>query len=285
MITGKTVNLAVIGEPITHTLSPSMHNAAIADVGIDYVYTACPVRRADLQAAVHGFAALGFRGYNVTIPHKEAILPLLDAVDDAAKAIGAVNTVVIEEGRKVGYNTDVAGFLSPFYAQNIPLQGKKAVVFGAGGAARSVLYGLLLKGVSMLTVGARNEGRARAVSEAFSSMGRIVAYDWHADPFQRAIGEADLIVNTTPLGMHPREDEIVPIVWTCVKKEAIVYDLVYTPAKTRFLREAEAHGCMAINGESMLVGQGAEAFFLWTGVEPNRDVMAEALRSALKRRA
>ena len=281
MITGKTTNLAVIGDPVAHSMSPLMHNAAISAAGIDYVYTACPVHGEQLQAAIHGFVALGFRGFNVTIPHKEAVLPLLDEIDDAAKAIGAVNTVVIEHGKTVGYNTDVAGFLSPLQAQGIPVQGKSAVVFGAGGAARAVLYGLLSRGVATLTVGARNHTKAQILVDAFVSMGCVSAYNWHKEDFQRAVQEADLIVNTTPLGMHPREEEIIPIAWENVRPDAVIYDLIYTPVKTRLLREAEAHGCKTVNGEAMLVGQGAKAFQLWTGVEPDRQVMAEALRGAL----
>ncbi|BEU88480.1 shikimate dehydrogenase [Selenomonas sp. TAMA-11512] len=282
MVSGKTINLAVIGDPIAHSMSPQMHNAAIEAAGIDYIYTACHVKEGHLQEAVDGFAALGFRGFNVTIPYKQTILPLLDALDDAAKMIGAVNTVVIKDGRKKGYNTDAAGFLSPLKAQGMSVKGKRAVVFGAGGAARAVLYGLISAGAQCLTVGARNEEKAKALASSFQEMREIAAHEWHKESFAAAIREADLIVNTTPLGMHPGEDETVPIVWDDVRREAIIYDIIYTPAVTRFLREAKEHGCKTINGEAMLVGQGAEAFHLWTGTEPNRQVMTDALRKALQ---
>ena len=151
MFTGKTKNLAVIGSPIEHSLSPAMQNAAIRAAGLDFVYVALPVLPEGLEDGVRGLLALGFRGFNVTIPHKSAIIPLLDEVDEAARAIGAVNTVVQEAGRLRGFNTDAEGFVEALLARGVSLAGKRAVLFGAGGAARAALYGLLRAGAACET--------------------------------------------------------------------------------------------------------------------------------------
>ena len=165
MFTGKTKNLAVIGSPIEHSLSPAMQNAAIRAAGLDYAYVALPVLPERLEDGVRGLRALGFRGFNVTIPHKSAILPLLDEADEAARAIGAVNTVVCEAGRLKGFNTDVEGFLGALAARGFSVEGKRVVLLGAGGAARAALYGLLRSGAAEVTLGVRNAPKARPLAE------------------------------------------------------------------------------------------------------------------------
>ena len=285
MFTGKTKNLAVIGSPIEHSLSPAMQNAAIRAAGLDFVYVALPVSPEGLEDGVRGLLALGFRGFNVTIPHKSAIIPLLDEVDEAARAIGAVNTVVQEAGRLRGFNTDAEGFVEALLARGVSLAGKRAVLFGAGGAARAALYGLLRAGAACVTLGVRNAPKARPLAEAFGRYGEVRLFDWHEAAFSRAVADADLVVNTTPLGMAPQTEGAPPVPWTAVRTETFFYDVIYTPAKTQFLQRAEALGCPTLNGEAMLVGQGAAAFRLWTGVRPDFSVMAHALREALERRA
>lgn len=278
-VSGATKNLGVIGWPIAHSLSPAMQAAAIQRAGLDYAYIAMPVRPETLKQAVEGLRSLGFRGFNVTIPHKTAIMDCLDEIDEDARRIGAVNTVLHEGGRLLGRNTDVTGFLRGFSRQGVTVREKRAVVLGAGGAARAVVWGLLREGVGRLVVGARNPGKARA---ALSDFAAAEVFSWSDGAFLDALGAAEILVNTTPLGMTPKVEATPPVDWGLVQPSAFVCDIIYTPARTRFLRAAEARGCRTLNGTAMLVGQGAEAFELWTGVRPDEDAMERALLEALQ---
>ena len=282
MFTGKTKNLAVIGSPIEHSLSPAMQNAAIRAAGLDYAYVALPVLPERLEDGVRGLRALGFRGFNVTIPHKSAILPLLDEVDEAARVVGAVNTVVQEAGKLKGFNTDVDGFCGALIAHGCSLRGKHVVLFGAGGAARAALYGLFRAGAAKVTLGVRDAEKARPLAQAFGRYGEVCVFGWHDGAFAEAVADAAIIVNTTPLGMAPRMDEMPPVPWDAVRAGAFFYDIIYTPRQTKFLQQAAAHGCPTLNGEAMLVGQGAAAFALWTGRQADVSVMTRALREALE---
>lgn len=284
MITGKTRLLAVIGAPIAHSLSPIIQNAALHAAGLDYVYTALPVRADALSSAVRGLRDAGIAGFNVTIPFKTEIIPLLDALSEDARRIQAVNTVVIEDGRMVGHNTDVVGFLAGFAERGIALTGKKAVLIGAGGAARAALWGLLRSGVSSIVIGVRNAAKGAALAADFAADGDVRAVSFDDSAWIAACSDADLVVQTTPLGMTPHTEEMPPVDAAMIKPSAVVYDLIYTPAETRFLREARARGCETINGETMLVAQGAEAFSLWTGVRPDMELMKRTLHEELSRR-
>ncbi len=283
MITGKTKLLGVIGAPIGHSLSPSIQNAALRAAGLDYVYTALPVRAGALTSAVHGLRDAGYVGFNVTIPFKTEIIPLLDALSEDARRIQAVNTVVIEDGRMVGHNTDVAGFLAGFAERGIALTGKKAVLIGAGGAARAALWGLLRSGVSSIVIGVRSVEKGAALAADFAADGDVRAVSFDDTAWIAACSDADIVVQTTPLGMTPHTAEMPPVDAAMIKPSAVVYDLIYTPAETRFLREARAQGCETINGETMLVAQGAEAFHLWTGKRPDVELMKRVLREELAR--
>lgn len=283
MITGKTRLLAVIGAPIGHSLSPIIQNAALHAAGLDYVYTALPVRADALASAVRGLCDAGIAGFNVTIPFKTEIIPLLDALSEDARRIQAVNTVVIEDGRMVGHNTDVVGFLAGFAERGIALTGKKAVLIGAGGAARAALWGLLRSGVSSVAIGVRSVEKGAALAADFAADGNVRAVSFDDTAWIAACSDADLMVQTTPLGMTPHTEEMPPVDATMIKPSAVVYDLIYTPAETRFLREARARGCETINGETMLVAQGAEAFHLWTGKRPDVELMKRVLREELAR--
>lgn len=284
MITGKTQNLGVIGWPIAHSLSPVIQNAAIEAAGVDYNYTALPVAPENLPAAVEGMKALNYRGWNVTIPHKSAIMPLLDEVDEAARIIGAVNTVVNDEGRLTGHNTDCLGFMGALKNRNIDMTDRTAVLLGAGGAARAVIWGLLQAGTAEVVLGVRNPAKAQPLAEEFAAYGKVTVCSWDAEEFAVKLGDCSLLVNTTPLGMTPKVEECPPVDWSKVNPSAFVYDIIYTPAETRFLREAKAHGHDVVNGEEMLAGQGAEALAMWTGCQPNLTVMQQALRQALTER-
>ena len=285
MITGKTKILGVIGAPIAHSLSPIIQNAALHEAGLDYVYTAFPVHRVALASAVCGLRDAGVVGFNVTIPFKTEIMPLLDALSEDAQRIRAVNTVVIaSDGTMTGHNTDVTGFMAGFAARGIGLAGKRTVLIGAGGAARAALWGLLRSGVSSVCIGVRNLAKGKALCTDFAADGTLAVYCFDDPHFRDVLCTADIVVQTTPIGMSPQTDAMPPVDPAAISPSAAVYDLIYTPAETAFLRAAAAHGCMTINGETMLVMQGAEAFSLWTGVRPNTDLMQRVLREELARR-
>ena len=285
MITGKTKILGVIGAPIAHSLSPIIQNAALHEAGLDYVYTAFPVRRDALASAVCGLRDAGVTGFNVTIPFKTEIMPLLDALSEDAQRIRAVNTVVIaSDGTMTGHNTDVTGFMASFAARGIGLAGKHTVLIGAGGAARAALWGLLRSGVFSVCIGVRNLAKGKALCTDFAADGTLAVYCFDDPHFRDVLCTADIVVQTTPIGMSPQTDAMPPVDPAAISPSAAVYDLIYTPAETAFLRAAAAHGCTTINGETMLVMQGAEAFSLWTGVRPNTDLMQRVLREELARR-
>ena len=285
VITGKTKILGVIGAPIAHSLSPIIQNAALHEAGLDYVYTAFPVHRVALASAVCGLRDAGVVGFNVTIPFKTEIMPLLDALSEDAQRIRAVNTVVIaSDGTMTGHNTDVTGFMAGFAARGIGLAGKRTVLIGAGGAARAALWGLLRSGVSSVCIGVRNLAKGKALCTDFAADGTLAVYCFDDPHFRDVLCTADIVVQTTPIGMSPQTDAMPPVDPAAISPSAAVYDLIYTPAETAFLRAAAAHGCTTINGETMLVMQGAEAFSLWTGVRPNTDLMQRVLREELARR-
>ncbi len=282
MITGKTQNLGVIGWPIAHSLSPVLQNAAIEKAGIDYNYTALPVAPEKLAEAVTGFKALNYRGWNVTIPHKTAIMPLLDEIDEDARIIGAVNTVVNDEGRLKGFNTDCLGFMGALTKRQVTTKDEKVVLLGAGGAARAVIWGLIKAGAKEVVLAVRNPAKAEPLAEEFSQYGKVTVCHWESETFAQVLSDCALLVNTTPLGMTPKVDACPPVDWSKVNPSAVVYDIIYTPAETVFLRQAREHGHMIINGEEMLAGQGAAALQKWTGCEPDIEIMQKALRNALE---
>lgn len=282
MFTGRTKNLGVMGWPIAHSLSPVLQNAALKEAGLDYAYVALPVPSEQLSAAVAGIRAMGFRGVNVTVPHKSEIIPLLDEVDEDARLIGAVNTVVNEDGILKGYNTDAIGFLEALKSEGYALEGKRVCLLGAGGAARAVLRALAKEKAAKVSIGVRNPAKAEPLAELFRERVPVEALFWEGEAFTEAMAEADLLVHTTPLGMHPKVDGMPPVRLEALKASALVYDIVYTPAKTRLLREAEALGHRILNGEGMLAGQGAAAFRLWTGAEADVELMKRVLRSHLE---
>ncbi len=285
--TGKTKNLGVIGYPIKHSLSPVIQNAAIEKADIDYTYIAMPIAPENLQVAVEGLKAIDITGFNVTIPHKVAIMQYLDEIDEAAKIIGAVNTVQFKDSKLYGYNTDSIGFINPLIKEHIELKDKTIVILGAGGACRAVVCGLIQNRVGKIILGVRNPAKGAAMADEFSKTASaygvdIQAYDWHSEKFAQFLREADLLVNTTPLGMQPNVEAMPPVGWEILNKEAFVYDIVYIPAKTRFLREAEQHGHRILNGERMLAEQGAASLHIWTGADIDVDLMVKTLHDFLQ---
>lgn len=283
-IKGTTKLLGVIGSPIEHSLSPVMHNAAIAALGLDYVYLPFPIKPEQLAEAIAGFSAIGLVGFNVTIPHKQAIIPLLTEVSPVAQAVGAVNTVWRTNNGWSGTNTDVEGFLAPLKAYNWDWQKKVAVILGNGGAARAVVAGCCQLGFAEIHVVGRDRDKLIVFQNSWSNSPLAVNISVHLwEDLPQLLPQASLLVNTTPIGMHPHVDE-TPVDATVMAKlptSAIAYDLIYTPNPTQFLKIAQANGAVAIDGLEMLVQQGATALQIWLQQPVPADIMRQSLKQRL----
>ncbi|WP_027401307.1 shikimate dehydrogenase [Aphanizomenon flos-aquae] len=267
MITGKTQLLGVIGHPVSHSLSPLMHNAALTKLGLDYVYLPFPIAPENLERAIAGFASIGMVGFSITIPHKQAILPLLSEISPIAQAIGAVNTVTRRGDKWVGTNTDVEGFIAPLqttYHQD--WSQKRAVILGNGGAARAVVAGCIQLGLAEIHVVGRNLQKLQAFHQSWQNSpfaDKFQVHEWAELP--NLLHQANLLVNTTPMGMYPHIEEspLSSQEISYLPGDAIVYDLIYTPKPTKFLHLAEKQGAIIIDGLEMLVQQGAAALKIW----------------------
>jgi shikimate dehydrogenase len=272
--------LALIGDPVGHSKSPDMMNRALKSHGLPYVYLAFQVAPERLKEAVNGFRALGVKGWNVTIPHKVAIMEHLDEIDESALAIGAVNTVVCEEGKWVGYNTDGPGYLRSLKEEwDLPFSGLKAVILGAGGAARAVGYALATAGVPEISIANRTVEKAEALANHLSSFTQTRAVSLKEG--KDVIEKADLVINTTSVGMHPDRDATpVPAEW--FHEGQYVSDLIYHPRETALLKGAKQQGAKVHEGLGMLVYQAAIAFEKWTGVPAPVSLMKQALANSLK---
>lgn len=277
MITSQTKKIGILGWPLGHSLSPIMQNAAFEALQLDYVYVPLPVHPDDLAQAVAGLKALDFTGANVTIPHKVAIMPYLDEIDSSAQLIGAVNTIVIKDGKSIGYNTDAEGFIQSLTAKNVNIAGKSVVILGAGGAARAIICGLIQHEIHQITIGARKKTKAEDFIRFFPNFTNIEGYDWNESSFNNRLRDCDILINCTPVGMTANKKEDLPIIWNNVNTKAVVCDLIYNPPFTHFLVSAQNRGYMVINGSGMLVEQGALAFELWTGKQGPRQIMSEIL--------
>jgi len=292
MIKGTTKLLGVIGHPVSHSLSPAMHNAAISHLGVDFVYLPFPVKPEDLKVALAGFAAIDLKGFSITIPHKQAILPLLSSVSPIARSIGAVNTVYLTDKGWCGTNTDVEGFLAPLQTPAYqPREGsdwsqKVAVILGNGGAARAVVAGCAQLGCAEIHVVGRSAQNLAEFQDSWVTspmpVQNLQVHTW--DNLSMLISQADLLVNTTPVGMHPHGEKspVDAAALDRISAGAIVYDLIYTPNPTQFLKDAQLRGAIAVDGLEMLVQQGAAALKIWLDKESVPvDVMRQALRQHL----
>lgn len=282
LITGNTRFCGIIGDPIEHTLSPVMHNAAFLEMGLDYVYLPFKVAEKDLPGAIKGLRALNIAGINVTIPHKVAVMSLLDELDELAGYIGAVNTIVNQNGILKGYNTDASGFYRVFTANNIVVSTKKIVILGAGGAARAIAFILADKGAE-ITILNRSLDSAQAISERIFKTLRteIKIGELNLKNLQSSLEEADIVVNATSLGMSPQLAE-TPVPASLLNERMKVVDIIYNPLQTRLLKEAEIKGAGVFNGLEMLVRQGAAAFELWTGLKAPIDTMRKVAGDRLR---
>lgn len=282
-IGGSTRVVGVIGDPIAHTRSPAMHNAAFRELGLDWVYLPFRVGADDVAAAIEGARALGLRGLNVTVPHKEAVLPHLDRLSARARACRAVNTIVFhEDGSNSGDNTDVPGLDRALLEAGLPRRrGDVAVLLGAGGSARAAVAALGAR-ARCVVIAARRPERARALARQLRGAvpARLVAIDLaelapgHASG-RDVLARASVVVNATSLGLHG--ETFVPLDVDATPARCLFYDLVYTRARTPFLAPAARRGRPTANGLGMLLHQGAAAFTAWTGRRAPVEVMRRAL--------
>ncbi len=274
----------IIGDPVEHSLSPAMHNAAFKKAGLDYVYLPFKVTAGNLPGAITGLRSLNLRGINVTIPHKVAVIPLIDELEPMAEKIGAVNTIVNDNGRLKGYNTDAAGFLKSLSAKDIDPSDKKVVILGAGGVSRAIAFTLAEKAAEINVM-----SRSRTIEEAGKlvsnlsrySKNKTLATELNENNLKQALEYADILVNATSVGMNPDADKtLVPR--KLIKPGLVVFDVIYNPEKTRLIEDAEKAGAVVIGGLDMLIWQGALAFELWTGVKAPVNIMKNAAAKLLK---
>ncbi len=275
-IDGQTQLVGIVGWPVAHSLSPEMQNAAFSYTGLNWRYLAFPVRAQDLPTAIKGLAPLGIRGVNITVPYKVDVIPLLDSVTEAVTVVGAVNTIRIDlnTGRLEGLNTDMTGFLVDLAANNVRVdQTSRVIILGAGGAARAIAAGLV-RTASHVTLVNRTLARAESIAKFLESSWAKHNIDAAPlDAMPEASRGATLIINTTPVGLWPDTEGTPWPEGLPFPEGASVYDTVYRPMKTRFMRDAEAAGLRAIGGLGMLVYQGASAFEVWTGRKAPTDIM------------
>ena len=293
-ISGRTALVGVLGDPVRHSLSPAMHNAALAELGLEWAYLALPTPAADLATVVRALEAMGCRGLSVTIPHKQAVAELCRERSALAQRVGAVNTLVpLDGGGWMGTNTDVEGFMAPL--RHGPWQGKRALVLGCGGSARAVVAGLVELGFGAITVAARRPEALAAFAQTCGPWApQLIPLAWGDldSATDNALAQADLVVNTTPIGMAGAKDPAgatdPAALKACplnsaqldqLRPGATVYDLIYTPRPTQLLRQAAQRGCLTQDGLEMLVQQGAAALRLWSGLET---VPTHAMRTAVE---
>ncbi len=266
----------LIGDPVAYTLSPVMHNTAFKKLGINGLYLAFRVPAGKLREAVEGMKALGFKGFNVTIPHKVEIIRFLDGLDRLAARIGAVNTVKNDGGRLIGYNTDGEGALRALEEAGVSPKGKNVVVLGAGGASRAICF-TIAKLARKLVIANRTEDKALKLAERLrAELGvNVEVCRLLEEELAPMLAEAEILINATSVGMYP-EVENSPVSSALLRRDLTVFDIVYKPLKTRLLREAELKGAKTVDGLAMLVHQAARAFEIWTGVTPPVEEMRKA---------
>ena len=276
-IKGSTNIVGLIGHPVEHSFSPPMHNAAFKALEMDYVYTAFDVNPNDLKNAIVGAQALNIKGFNVTIPHKIEVMKYLNEIDEVASLIGAVNTIDFKDLK--GYNTDGIGALKAI-GEVTKIKNKNVVIAGAGGASRAISFYLAKYGADKLTILHRNVDKAQKLAEDVLASGLID--DVSSDDIRKMdLDDADILINTTPVGMHPNVDDVPIASYELMHEDLVVFDAVYNPNETGLLKEAIKAGAKPVYGIKMLLYQGAESFEIWTGKKAPIEVMEDALRKTL----
>lgn len=272
--------VGLFGRPVGHSLSPVMHNTAFEQNQLPYAYAAFQVDDHQIKEAVEAIRALGMRGVNVTIPHKVAVIPYLDKIDPLAERIGAVNTIVNEDGTLIGYNTDGTGYVRSLLEETgINLTEQVVTLLGAGGAARAVACTLVERGVKEIRIVNRSQERAELLAMALGSQIPVRVYSFAQA--EQAILDSTLLINTTSIGMYPHIHEM-PVDKECLRPDLIVSDLIYNPLETKLLQHAKAIGATYHSGVGMFINQGALAYELWTGEAAPTDKMREIVLQHLQ---
>jgi len=279
----RTELLGIIGFPVSHSLSPLMHNAVFESMGMDYCYLPLEVEPSRLRSALSAVRHLRFRGLNVTIPHKQRIMAFLDEITPEAELIGAVNTVEIRKGRLIGHNTDGRGFLKSLREDaGVSVRGNRILILGAGGAARAVAFQSALEGAASVQIANRSPARAAGLVRDLARPPlrySASAVRWSGSSLKDGASNADIIINATAVGLKKGDPSPLPA--GVIKPEQVVLDLIYSPPVTSLIRQAIRSGAKAVNGLGMLVHQGALSFEIWTGRPPLIFVMREALLRGL----
>ena len=285
MITSKTSFLALIGNPVSHSLSPIMQNAAIQYLGLDLIYMAIPCKNEDLERVVNSLKKMNCKGLNITIPFKQKVFDMCSEISPVAKKVKAINTLKLNDNKDwIGTNTDIDGFIYPLKKLN--LIKKSSLILGSGGAARSVIQGLIKLKLSKITIISRNKSSLNELITNFKNDIEIKGLLSTKNEIKNLIQETDLIINTTPVGMSNSTNiDELPFgqgFWDSINSKTIVYDLIYNPSPTPFLKFCDKKGCMTIDGTQMLIAQGAKSLSFWTnGLEVPFEVMHDALKEYL----
>jgi shikimate dehydrogenase len=283
-ISGTTKVCAIIGDPVDHSLSPVMHNAAFNELGLNLVYVAFNVTANELQEAMLGAKSLGLRGLNVTMPHKHAVMDYLDFVDSTAEKISAVNTILNNRGKLTGYNTDGSGAMIALQENGVDIEEKKMVLLGAGGAAKAIAY-KAAQDVDELVILNRTEDKAKELTNMLSSTfdAKITSGTLSSSVLKTELENADILINATSVGMHP-DVESSPVPCDLLHSKLCVMDIIYNPLTTKLLNDAKSVGATAVSGLEMLIYQGAVAFEIWTNCPAPVEVMRDAALNALEKR-
>jgi shikimate dehydrogenase len=282
-VSGKTRVCGVIGDPIEHTLSPIMHNAAFNALKLDYTFLAFKVKPAELENAVNGMRALNIRGLNVTMPHKSTVMNFLDRTDLSAQIVNSVNTVLNKEGKLFGFNTDGVGALKALRENGVELKGRKVLLLGAGGAARAIAYAMA-KESDELAVLNRTLKQAQAFAKLLEKTAnkKIGAGSLSPKEIQQNLQDSDILINATSIGMKPKPEESL-VAPKLLRPDLAVMDIVYNPIETKLAKDAKAAGAKVVSGVEMLIYQGAASFEIWTGKSAPVEVMRQAALSHLAR--
>lgn len=281
-VTGETKVIGIFGYPVRHSLSPLMQNAAIEALGLNYIYIPFEVKPEKLESAVNGIKALGISGVNVTVPHKETVIPFLDEIDEDAKLIGAVNTIENKNGKLIGHNTDARGYIRSLREDaGFEPKGKNILVIGAGGAARGIIAGLSMNDVSDVFIANRTIEKGTALAEEFKN--KFIKINFVALPLSslkdpKILSPADLVVNTTSLGLGEGAPDVE---FSLTPPNTLISDIVYKPAVTPFLKMAQDAGRRTLGGLGMLIYQGAISLEIWTGQKAPVEVMMNSIRGFL----
>jgi len=275
-INGKTGLLCLIGDPVEHSLSPLIHNIALRELGLNYIYMAFRVSRDKLSQVVEAFKVIGVKGFNATMPLKRDLIRVLDEVDDKALKIGAVNTVLNRSGRFIGFNTDGIGAVKALEKNNVKIDGAYIVLLGAGSTGRAIAYTLMDRDCNMAILNRTVEKSKMLAMEISGGNARVEWGSLTEDSLRMHLSKADVVVNSTSVGMKPMDGE-TPIPKSLLRSGLVVFDIVYSPLETRLLKEAREAGAQTIDGLEMLLNQGLESFKIWFGAYPPLEHIINAL--------